>query len=498
VCGIAGIANSRLTDDGTRAALNCMSDALQHGGPDDSPACLYPAARAGLAFRRLALLDLITGNQPIANEDETTHLVANGEIYNHRKLRWELERTGYRFRTATDVEVIVHLYEEHGTAGNPRLNGMFELAILDSRANRLILARGSTGMEPLYYAFHRIRFPVRLRAGRAIRFESAGEGPDWDALDTYLAVGTPAPRTCFRGVGQLKAGHFLVVEENGAREETYWRLDYQKGRLRGEEREYAEELERLLRSAVRSHLDADVPGSGGWDPSLVGLMAAQISTQRLKTFSIVFPDHPAADESAYSRLLAERTATEHQEIEFRAGRPEHVARCRAPCGPTLPGVPVFVAAPAFLAGGLQRQSGGKDRMNNSRAMGGCNRAPTLRPVTAERPAAGKHRPAQEVRPGCAEEALSGGSTAPRGARSAARLQLPGWPPGPGEARSDGHLDEGQRCLHAPALGAALAANLVGSIFQELSAAGNKGCSDLRREFPAVSRETIHLSCRGLS
>ena len=187
MCGIAGIANSRLTDDGTRAALNRMSDALQHRGPDDSAVCLYPAARAGLAFRRLALVDLITGNQPIANEDETTHLVANGEIYNHRELRWELERTGHRFRTATDVEVIVHLYEEHGTAGIRRLNGMFGLAILDSRANRLILARDSTGMKPLYYASTASGFLFASEPGALFASNLVEKAPDADLLREMIA-----------------------------------------------------------------------------------------------------------------------------------------------------------------------------------------------------------------------------------------------------------------------------------------------------------------------
>ena len=300
-----------------------MSEALKHRGPDDSNLCLYPSARAGFAFRRLALVDLVTGNQPIANEDQTMHLVVNGEIYNHRELHWELERTSHAFRTSTDVEVVLHLYEEHGTSGFRRLNGMFGLAILDTRANRLVLARDPAGMKPLYYAFTASGFLFASEPRALLASNLVEKAPDWDALDTYLAVGyTPAPRTCFKGISKLKAGHLLYVEENGSHEETYWRLGYRQDRPRADEREYAEELERLLRGAVRSHLDADVPLgaliSGGWDSSLVGLMATQISTQRLKTFSIVFPDHPEADESPYSRLLAERAGTEHREIEFRA------------------------------------------------------------------------------------------------------------------------------------------------------------------------------------
>jgi asparagine synthase (glutamine-hydrolysing) len=323
VCGIAGIAYTRLAEDDARAALGRMSDALKHRGPDDSALCLYPAAHAGFAFRRLALVDLVTGNQPITNEDETLHLVVNGEIYNHRELRRELESTGHRFRTSTDIEVILHLYEEHGTSGFRRLNGMFGLAILDARSGRLVLARDRSGMKPLYYASTPSGF-VFASEPRALFASSLVEkAPDWDALDTYLAVGyTPAPRTCFQGVRKLKAGHCLLLEDHAIREETYWSLQYQKGGPRSDEREYAEELERLLRAAVRSHLDADVPVgafvSGGWDSSLVGLMAAQTVSPRLKTFSIVFPDHPAADESPYSRLFAARAATDHHEIEFRA------------------------------------------------------------------------------------------------------------------------------------------------------------------------------------
>jgi len=251
VCGIAGIAFSRLADDETHAALARMSEALKHRGPDDSNLCLYPSARAGFAFRRLALVDLVTGNQPIAHEDQTMHLVVNGEIYNHRELHWELERTSHAFRTSTDVEVVLHLYEEHGTSGFRRLNGMFGLAILDTRANRLVLARDPAGMKPLYYAFTASGFLFASEPRALLASNLVEKAPDWDALDTYLAVGyTPAPRTCFKGISKLKAGHLLYVEENGSHEETYWRLAYRQDRPRADEREYAEELERLLRGAI--------------------------------------------------------------------------------------------------------------------------------------------------------------------------------------------------------------------------------------------------------
>ena len=323
VCGIAGISDFRIPPEDAARALARMSDALAHRGPDDSGLCLYPAAGAGLAVRRLALVDLITGGQPIVNEDETLSLVTNGEIYNHRELRRELEQRGHRFRTSTDVEVILHLYEDLGTNCFQRLNGMFAAAILDNRTGTVVLVRDRCGMKPLYYAETRAGFLFASEPGAILASQLLERAPDWEGLDIYLAVGyTPAPRTCFRGLRKLKAGHCLTVERGVVHEETYWSLAYRKSAPRPDEREYAEELERVLRAAVASHMDADVPigafVSGGWDSSLVGLMAAEASSARLKTFSIVFPEYPEIDEAPYARLLSKHAGTEHHEVEFRA------------------------------------------------------------------------------------------------------------------------------------------------------------------------------------
>ena len=322
VCGIAGIVHSRIGPGEMTQALSRMSEALKHRGPDDSAECLYPSMNAGLASRRLALVDLSTGRQPIGNEDESIHLVANGEIYNHRELRKELEQRGHRFRTCTDIEVVLHLYEEYGADCFGRLNGMFGLAILDCRRRLLILARDRSGMKPLYYASTRSGFIFASEPGALLASGLTERAPDWDGLDIYLAIGyTPAPRTCFREIRKLKAGHYSCVGEMGVHDEAYWNLRYSDAMPRRDEQEYAEELERLLRQAVRSHIDADVPVgafvSGGWDSSLVGLMASQSSPSRLKTFSIVFPEHPEIDEGRYSRELARHASSEHHEIEFR-------------------------------------------------------------------------------------------------------------------------------------------------------------------------------------
>lgn len=350
MCGIAGVVHLCAGAVDIRDALARMSESLRHRGPDDSSTLALPELGAGLAFRRLALVDLVTGRQPIANEDETIYLVANAEIYNHQDLRRELVERGHRFRTRTDVEVILHLYEELGVDCLARLNGMFGLAILDLRSRRLVLARDRAGMKPLYYADTESGFLFASEPGALLASGMLSAAPDWAGLDSYLAVGyTPAPRTCFQGVRKVKAGAYLVVEENATKERSFWRLRFQSPASSHpkDERDLAAELEELLRKAVATHLAADVPVgafvSGGWDSSLVAAMAAKVSPGRLQTFSIVFPDHPALDEGRFARLLASQIGSEHHEISLNASDipailPKAVRRLGEPC----------LASPALL------------------------------------------------------------------------------------------------------------------------------------------------------
>jgi asparagine synthase (glutamine-hydrolysing) len=269
----------------------------------------------GLAARRLSIIDLEGGDQPIANEDGTVHVVQNGEIYNHGELRAELERAGHRFSTRCDTEVLVHLYEEHGEGFAERLRGMFAVAIWDSRRRRLVLARDRFGIKPLYYRDEagELVFASELRA------LPRGE-VDPDALEAFLAFNSvPAPYSIFRGTRKLPAGHLLVWEDGAVRVERYARPA--PGEVRDEDAaELAEELRARLRDSVRAHLIADVPVgvllSGGVDSSLLAALAAQESGEAVHTFSIGFEER-SFDELDDARSVASMYGTRHEELTLR-------------------------------------------------------------------------------------------------------------------------------------------------------------------------------------
>jgi asparagine synthase (glutamine-hydrolysing) len=314
MCGICGIASSTGHIDPDRLAA--MSRTLVHRGPDSSGELVDSAV--GLAARRLSIIDLETGDQPIANEDGTIHVVQNGEIYNYRELRRELERAGHRFRTHGDTEVLVHLYEEHGDRFADRLRGMFALAIWDAPRRRLLLARDRFGIKPLYYrdAGGELAFASELRA------LPRGE-IDLDALEAFLAFNSiPAPLTIFRESRKLPAGRLLLWEDGRARLERFARpapapLDQVRD---DEEAELVEELRGRLRDSVRAHLVSDVPVgvllSGGVDSALLAALAADESSEPLRTFSIGFEER-SFDELADARRVAERYSTRHRELVLR-------------------------------------------------------------------------------------------------------------------------------------------------------------------------------------
>ena len=323
MCGIAGVFGSGLPPAELAKTLDAMKAAQAHRGPDESGTVSHGPLGAGLASCRLSIIDLDHGRQPISNEDETVHAVLNGEIYNHGSLREFLLSKGHRFRSRSDTEVLVHLYEELGEELLDRLEGMFALALLDTRRGRLLLARDGPGMKPLYLAQTRRGFLFASEAKALFATRMVKPVPDLAAIDTYLAIGyVPAPMSIFQGVRKLQAGRFAVVDRGGLREGTFWRLHYQQPAKRKADEEYSEELETILGRAVRSHFAADVPVgafvSGGWDSSLTATLAAQVAGKRLKTFSVVFPEDPQMDESRYSRQMAKHLGTDHHEIEFRA------------------------------------------------------------------------------------------------------------------------------------------------------------------------------------
>jgi asparagine synthase (glutamine-hydrolysing) len=316
MCGICGIASANGAVDPARLAA--MSATLVHRGPDSDGIFLDPPV--GLAARRLAIIDLQTGDQPIANEDGTIHVVQNGEIYNYRELRSELARAGHRFTTTGDTEVLVHLYEEHGAGFAERLRGMFAIVIWDSRRRRLVLARDRYGIKPLYFRAQAggLEFASELRA------LPRGE-LDLEALEAFLAFNSiPAPLSIFRETRKLPPGHLLIWEE-GAHTPTLERFarpaPVPKDEVRhGDDAELEEELRARLRDSVRAHLVSDVPVgvllSGGIDSSLLAALAAQESGEAVRTFSIGFVER-SFDELEDARLVAAQYATQHRELVLR-------------------------------------------------------------------------------------------------------------------------------------------------------------------------------------
>jgi asparagine synthase (glutamine-hydrolysing) len=309
VCGICGIAFASGPADPERLAR--MSATLVHRGPDSDGTLID--GPVGLAARRLAIIDLETGDQPIANEDGTIHVVQNGELYNYRELRVELERAGHRFRTHGDTEVLVHLYEQHGLDFARRLRGMFTVALWDSRERRLVLARDRYGIKPLYYreSGGGLEFASELRA------LPRGE-IDLDALEAFLAFNSiPAPLTIFRDTRKLPAGHVLVWEDGQTRLERFARPGPALELRQDDEAELIEELRAWLRDSVRAHLVSDVPVgvllSGGIDSSALTALAAEESAEPVRTFSIGFQER-SFDELSDARLVAERYGTRHREL----------------------------------------------------------------------------------------------------------------------------------------------------------------------------------------
>jgi asparagine synthase (glutamine-hydrolysing) len=311
MCGICGVVSANGSADPERVAR--MSATLVHRGPDSAGE--FADGTVALAARRLSIIDLETGDQPIANEDGTLHVVQNGELYNYRELRRELERAGHRFRTHGDTEVLLHLYEQHGTGFAQRLRGMFAVAIWDAPHCRLVLARDRFGIKPLYYR----------ESGDELAFASELRGLprgeiDLDALQAFLAFNSiPAPLTIFREARKLPAGHLLVWDDGRIRIERFARPA--PGDVReDDEAELVEELRSRMRDSVGAHLVSDVPVgvllSGGVDSALLAALAAEQSSEPLRTFSIGFEEQ-SFDELADARRVAQRYATHHRELVLR-------------------------------------------------------------------------------------------------------------------------------------------------------------------------------------
>jgi len=302
-----------------------MRDVLIHRGPDADGLYLSSDRRAGLAFRRLRVIDLSRdADQPITNEDGTVQVVCNGEIYNFCELRTELESKGHRFRSKSDAEVIVHLYEDEGERAIARLDGMFAIAIWDERAKRLLLARDRAGKKPLFYVRTRDTFVFASEIKSFFGLDDLPIEVDSEMVPQYFIHGfVPCPRTLYRNVRQVTPATVVTVEaDGGVKEQVYWRLrlrPHLPGSSRpANDREAAATVRELMVRAVERRLISDVPLgaflSGGVDSTIIVGVMSQLTGSPVKTFSIGFEGDPAFDETSYAREVAERFHTDHTEF----------------------------------------------------------------------------------------------------------------------------------------------------------------------------------------
>jgi asparagine synthase (glutamine-hydrolysing) len=315
MCGIAGIVSSTL--GGVNAeTIHRMCQTIVHRGPDDEG--VFVKDGVGLGMRRLSIIDVSGGHQPVFNEDGTIWVVYNGEIYNFPELRSELESRGHRFSTHTDTEVIVHLYEEMGAECVKKLRGMFAFALYDERNRRLLLARDRLGKKPLHYALShgRLLFGSEIKTILAVEPDLAVTNQE--ALLQYFYFGyIPDPSTAFTPIQKLPPGHLLEFERGEIRIRQYWDLPQYGTHSPASEEECLEELERLLAEAVRIRLIADVPLgamlSGGTDSSTIVALMARATSRPVKTFAIGF-QHADFNEAPYARMVADKFGTDHHEL----------------------------------------------------------------------------------------------------------------------------------------------------------------------------------------
>jgi asparagine synthase (glutamine-hydrolysing) len=316
MCGIAGVVSKTRESNITEALVHHMCEQIVYRGPDDEG--LYVADGAGLGMRRLSIIDLSGGHQPVFNEDRSAWIVFNGEIYNFPDLRPDLESTGHRFRTHSDTEVIIHLYEEMGADCVNKLRGMFALAIYDKTKRKLLLARDRLGKKPLHYALHHgnLYFASEIKSILAVVPELAEVNAQ--ALLEYLYYGyVPDPITAFTGIHKLPPGHVLEFQDGKLSIRQYWDLPQYNTHAPKNEEECLEELEQRLFEATKIRLISDVPLgaflSGGTDSSTVVALMARASSGPVKTFSIGFKKDDF-NEADYARLVARKFATDHHEL----------------------------------------------------------------------------------------------------------------------------------------------------------------------------------------
>lgn len=325
MCGIVGIFHSkdRVVDE---ALLRRMCDTVTHRGPDGEGTFVDQRHRVGLGHRRLSIIDLTTGAQPMTNEEEDVWVVFNGEIYGYPELKDELLAKGYRFRTTSDTEVIIHMYKEYGEKCFSRLNGIFALAIFDKRDGRLLLARDHFGVKPIYYILRdgTLTFGSEIKA--LLQDSTMPREIDLQALNSFLTFRyNPSPQTLFKNIKKLPGGHYLRIDPSGTVEvESYW--DYRPRQQPISEPDAIVRYQELLERAVRRQMMSDVPLglllSGGVDSAVIGYLMQSYSREPVKTFTIGFPGKGDYNELDDARESARLIRSQHFEITL--GRQEYL------------------------------------------------------------------------------------------------------------------------------------------------------------------------------
>jgi asparagine synthase (glutamine-hydrolysing) len=318
MCGISGIFEFERRDEIPPEIVHRMNETIIHRGPDDEG--IYCGKGVGLGFRRLSIIDLAGGHQPISNEDGRLWVMLNGEIYNYPELRHELEGKGHHFSTRSDTETIVHLYEEYGEGCFRKLRGMFAIALWDSEKRKLLLARDRVGKKPLFYAADskRILFGSELKV--LLAANDISREIDREALSDYFSFGyIPAPKTIYRAARKVKPGHYLVASEGQVREVCYWDISFAKVEHRSEE-DWCELLRHQLCEAIRVRLMSDVPLgaflSGGVDSSSIVAMMSKLMKRPVTTCSIGFEEEEF-NEAEYARQVAQIFKADHHEETVR-------------------------------------------------------------------------------------------------------------------------------------------------------------------------------------
>ncbi|MGH7496481.1 MAG: asparagine synthase (glutamine-hydrolyzing) [bacterium] len=317
MCGICGVYNFKSGKPVERERVQRMAAVMRHRGPDDGGE--YVADALGFGFRRLAIIDLKTGNQPMSDEDENVWLVFNGEIYNYLELGAQLRKKGHRFRTTSDTEVILRAYLEYGLDCVQHFNGMFAIAIWDARQRRLVAFRDRVGVKPFYYALDDDGIVFASEVKSILQFRTAPVETNLDALDCFMTLGyVIGPQTMFKDVQKLEPGHLLVCENGEVRKQQYWEIDYSI--RNGRDLDAAsEELMALLESSIRLRLRSDVPLgvflSGGIDSSTVVALLHRLAKGPIKTFSVGYDrGGEKYNELNYARMISQKFGTDHHEI----------------------------------------------------------------------------------------------------------------------------------------------------------------------------------------